>query len=131
MFNKFSQFMMGRYGNDKFNFALLILALIISILGQILSLWTLLVISYAFLGYTIFRSFSRNIAARTKEYNSFLRVYNPFSIWFNLKKKVFQQRKTYKYFKCPNCKQQLRAPRGRGKIHVTCQKCHKEFNKKV
>jgi ribosomal protein L37AE/L43A len=41
------------------------------------------------------------------------------------------QRKTYAIFKCPSCKQKLRAPKGRGKIQVTCSKCHNQFIKKV
>ena len=39
--------------------------------------------------------------------------------------------KMYAIFKCPNCKQKLRAPRGRGKIQVTCSKCRTQFIKKV
>ena len=43
----------------------------------------------------------------------------------------FKERNTYKYFRCPQCKQKLRAPRGRGKIQVTCQKCHHVFQTKT
>ena len=38
---------------------------------------------------------------------------------------------TYRYFKCPECKQKMRAPKGRGKIKVTCKHCHTQFVKKV
>ena len=34
-----------------------------------------------------------------------------------------QQRKQYKFFKCPMCKQEVRVPRGHGKICITCPKC--------
>ena len=42
-----------------------------------------------------------------------------------------RDRKHYKYFKCPTCKQVLRAPKGRGRIRVTCSRCHHIFEKKV
>ena len=58
-------------------------------------------------------------------------MWEPVKKWFRFQKQKFDQRGTYKYFKCPNCKQQLRAPRGRGKIEVTCQKCHTVFRTKT
>ena len=42
-----------------------------------------------------------------------------------------RDRKNYVYFKCPTCKQLLRAPKGRGKIRVTCSRCTSKFEKKV
>ena len=36
----------------------------------------------------------------------------------------------YSYFRCPQCGQQLRVPRGRGKISITCPKCGHQFIKK-
>lgn len=35
--------------------------------------------------------------------------------------------KEYKYIECPNCKQELRVPKKKGKIKVTCKKCHTKF----
>lgn len=37
----------------------------------------------------------------------------------------------HKYFLCPNCKQTVRVPRGRGQITITCPKCKQKFDKKV
>ena len=42
----------------------------------------------------------------------------------------FAQRKVYRYFRCPRCRQQLRVPRGRGRISITCPKCGTSFIKK-
>ncbi len=123
--------MYGRYGTDKLNLTLLIAGLVISLVGQILMLWPLSFVSFAIYGYALYRTFSRNIQARQKEYFTFLKLLTPITKWFKMRKMTFTQRKTYKYFKCPSCKQVLRAPKGRGKIQVTCQKCHKEFIKKV
>lgn len=125
------EFMYGRYGTDKLNLVLIGIGFIISIFGQLFSFYPLVIISYIFYGYSIYRMFSKNISARQKELYSFLKVWNPIVKWFKMRKTIFQNRKTYKYFKCPNCKQWLRAPRGRGKIQIDCQKCKKQFIKKV
>lgn len=127
---KLQQFMMGRYGADRLNFVLLILGIVLSVFGSLL-FWPLIILSYLVLIYVLFRSFSRNIPARQREYQAFLRVWNPVKGWFRFQKQRFSQRREYKYFRCPNCKQQLRAPRGRGKIEVTCQRCRTVFRKKV
>ena len=81
--------------------------------------------------WALFRTFSRNIPARQREYAAFLRFWSPIESWLRARKVRFSQRKQYKYFKCPNCRQELRAPRGRGKIEVTCQKCHNVFRTKT
>ena len=39
-------------------------------------------------------------------------------------------RKNYRFYKCPQCKQKVRVPKGRGKICITCPKCRTEFVKK-
>ena len=38
------------------------------------------------------------------------------------------QKIKYKIVSCPNCGQKLRLPRRKGKIIVTCKRCHNEFN---
>ena len=43
----------------------------------------------------------------------------------------FQNRKKYKYFKCPGCKAWLRLPRGAGVVTVTCSRCHTSFTQKA
>ena len=49
-----------------------------------------------------------------------------------LQKKIreIKQLKEYHIYKCPNCKQKLRVPRGRGRIAIRCRKCGTEFIKK-
>ena len=39
--------------------------------------------------------------------------------------------KEHKYLKCPKCKQEIRVPKGAGKIRITCPKCQEKFEKKV
>ncbi len=118
--------MYGRYGTDAFSFFLLGLGLVLTLLAGLFFRPLVLLADLLYL-YAIFRLFSRNIPARQKELSAFLRVWGPVKGWFSFQKRRFSERKLYRYFKCPNCKQALRAPRGRGKIEVTCQKCHKVF----
>lgn len=130
-FRKLQEFMYGRYGTDKFNVFLLILGLFMSLVGNLSRFSLIILIPYIIYGYAIFRMLSKNYVARRKENDAFLKIWNPIAKWFRFQKRKFDDRKTYTYFKCPNCHQQLRAPKGRGKIQVTCQNCRKEFVKKV
>lgn len=124
---KLQRFMYGRYGGDSFSIFLLIFGFVVSIVSSFI--WPYLaILSYLLYFYVIFRAFSRNIPARKKEYYAFMRVCNPVHSWCSFQKRRFNDRKEYKYFRCPNCKQRLRAPKKKGKIMVTCQKCHKEFS---
>lgn len=128
---KLRRFMYGRYGSDTLNLAMMIFGLVLAFIAQLTGFWPLTVLSYALYGYAIFRMLSRNISARQKEYFTFLKVWTPVQKWFRIKATAFRERKQYKYFRCPNCHQYLRAPRKRGKILVTCQRCRKEFNQKT
>lgn len=130
MYQWLQRFLYGRYGTDKFNFALLILGLVCSLLGVIF-FPPLAYVANLFYIYALFRCFSRNIPARQGEYRWFLKWYGAAAKWFGLQRQRFAQRKTFKYFKCPACGQQLRAPRRRGKIQVTCQRCHHIFQTKT
>lgn len=37
----------------------------------------------------------------------------------------------HKYFRCPNCGQMLRVPKGKGKISISCRNCGTTFQKKT
>ena len=128
---KLQEFMYGRYGGDTMNTVLLISGLVVSILGQLFNLTVHVLIAYVFYGYSIFRILSKNIYARQKELYSFMKIWTPVQKWYKMRVMIWKDRKNYRYFKCPNCGQYLRAPKGRGKIEVTCQKCRKQFIKKV
>ena len=129
-YERLERFLYGRYGTDKLNLALLIFGLILSLIGTLV-FWPVTLLADALYIWALFRTFSRNIPARQREYAAFLRFWSPIESWLRARKVRFSQRKQYKYFKCPNCRQELRAPRGRGKIEVTCQKCHNVFRTKT
>ena len=46
------------------------------------------------------------------------------------KQERLKQRKIYRFYKCPNCGQKVRVPKGKGKITITCPSCSERFVKK-
>lgn len=124
----FQRFMSGRYGSDEFSRFLCVFSLVCMVLG--LFLWPFYYAGMGLLIYCYFRMFSRNLSKRYAE-NQWYRQQRAVVVrWFDTQKKRFELRKTYHYFRCPHCKQQLRVPRGRGKISITCPKCGTSFIKK-
>lgn len=128
--SKFQQFMVGRYGTDdftKFISSMVMVCLVLSIFTK----WSLFYWGGIFLiGYSYFRMFSKNISVRYEENQKFLKLrYRVITKW-NLTKKHLSESKTHRFFKCPQCKQKVRVPKGRGKICITCPKCKTEFVKK-
>lgn len=124
---KMRKFMQGRYGADPFSLFLLIAGLVISFIAQLTSLLPLSILSYFIYAYSVFRILSKNIIARRKELGFFIKFISYPKRFITLKSKQFAERKIYKYFSCPICHQKLRAPKSRGKIQVTCQKCKNSF----
>ena len=132
---KFAQFMQGRYGNDPFNRFLSILALIfffvsmfcMRVPGVRFFYW----IAIALFLYQMFRTFSKNIEARRKECDIYFKVTDKIRRFFGIQKRRWNERADYVYFTCPSCKVQVRVPRGKGKVQITCPKCRTEFIKKT
>ena len=50
--------------------------------------------------------------------------------WFHLRRTMHRD-KEHRYFRCPSCGQQLRVPKGKGKITVTCRSCGASSRKKA
>lgn len=116
-------FMTGRYGTDQLNMVILGGGLAASLL----SVWirksglsvSLFLLSYGLMIWAIFRSMSRNTYKRYRENRAFQQ--------FFARLKDRQNR----YFDCPKCRQTVRVPRGKGKIAITCPRCHEKFVKKT
>ena len=119
----FRQFMMGRYGNDKLNMVILGGGLVVSLLSMFIHFMpvnlALVVLSYVMMGWAIFRTFSRNTYKRYQENRKYLMLVQ------RLKDRE------HRYFDCPRCHQQVRVPRGKGKIAISCPKCKEKFIKKT
>lgn len=126
---RIQRFMMGRYGTDQLNIALVIGCLIIQTIS-ILTGWGLaMIFSEACILYAIFRTFSRNIPKRYGENQVFLTYWSPWQKKINTKIHQFKERNTHVYYKCPQCKQTIRVPKGKGRIEIRCPKCHTTFVK--
>ena len=121
-----------RYGSDQLNMAILVAAVLVSLTNSVLTVFLrestvysgivapiLSVIVYGLLIYSFFRMFSRNIYKRQRENRRFTQL------WMRLKDR------NNRYFRCPNCKQTVRVPRGRGKICIRCPKCGEKFTRKT
>lgn len=121
--------MSGRYGFDQLSGFLCILSLILVVLGAWLS-GLLYWLGLALLLWCYFRIFSRNTQKRYAENLKYLSLQRQVQEWFARRKLRFEQRKTYRYFRCPHCRQSIRVPRGRGRISITCPKCGTSFIKK-
>ena len=129
----FQRFMSGRYGGDAFSNFLSLAALVVVVLGLFVpGLFGMLLgwLGWAVLIYSYYRIFSRNIPKRAAENRWFLAQRYAVQQRFAGARTRFAQRKVYRYFRCPRCRQQLRVPRGRGRISITCPKCGTSFIKK-
>ena len=124
-----SRFMAGRYGTDQLNNTLIITYVVLYLIS-IFTRWSVLYwIALVLVFVTLFRTLSRQIDRRRAENAKFLQLVRPVS----RKLKNFKARvrdKDHRYFKCPNCKQQMRVPRGKGRITVHCRSCGATFEEK-
>lgn len=123
--------MQGRYGPDQLSFFLLVLYLIITILSTFLRIPILTYVSLVLVIWCWFRLFSKNKYKRSAENTKFLRMVYPITSRFHKMKNRLRDRKTYKFYKCPSCKQELRVPKGKGEITITCPKCKTKFDKRT
>lgn len=123
MGNFFRRFMAGRYGSDKLNTALLLVAVVICLVSLFIPFpmvkLAMMAVYYSLMGYALFRMFSRNIYKRYQENRKYLQFLEKL------------RDREHRYYDCPKCRQQVRVPRGKGKIAITCPKCKEKFVKKT
>lgn len=124
-----SRFMAGRYGTDQLNNTMIITYVVLYLIS-IFTRWSVLYwIALVLVFVTLFRTMSRRLDRRRAENAKFLQLVRPMNRKFkNLKVRV--RDKDHRYFKCPNCKQQMRVPRGKGRITVHCRSCGATFEEK-
>ena len=116
-------FMVGRYGTDKLNMYILGAGVAMCIVSMFFSIpgvnVVLTLLSYVCMIWAICRSLSRNTYKRYQENRKFLLMLDKI------------KDREHRYFDCPRCRQQVRVPRGKGKISITCPKCRAKFVKKT
>ncbi|MBQ4429118.1 MAG: hypothetical protein II871_05040 [Clostridia bacterium] len=137
------------YGFDRLSRDALIASTILSCVGVIL--WRSVLgmvfcaVATLLMALILVRTLSPNIERRQDEligYESFAGAVSGFFI--GIYNKLFKKNAaytgggtkqakdpSYKYFKCPKCGREYRAPKGKGKIRVTCRECGEQFEKKI
>ena len=130
MKERMQRFMAGRYGNDQLNQFIFIVAIISMVLEIITrqSLFYTLTLVLLILAYV--RVFYRNINKRYEENMKFLQKKDAILNKFRKQKYYAAQRRNFHIYTCPQCKQKIRIPKGKGKISITCPKCRTSFIKK-
>lgn len=130
---KMAQFFYGRNGPDRITTVLTWISLPLAIVG----IFARGVVGYVFwglyvlcLGYIFFRMLSRNVYARQKEEQAFVRFFSKIGNFFRLQKRKLTD-KDHVYRKCPSCGSQLRLPKKKGKHSVRCPRCRGEFQVKI
>ena len=126
-----TKFFYGRYGSDQLNTAVMAFYLLLTVVNIFLRSIILNLIVWLLLFRALYRTLSRNIAARQRENAWFMRIWNRVLGWARRQKQRWQYRKTHVFRRCPGCKLYLRLPRRRGKHTVNCPKCGKPFSVRV
>lgn len=135
---RFAVLMQGRYGTDQLSRFLSLVVIILIVLDMIANAFLAFPgvqffvrisgIIYTVLLFVIyFRTFSRNIPRRYAENQKFLSFKEKLSSFFGKSGHNAGQRIEYNIYKCPQCRQKIRIPRGKGRIVVRCPKCGTEF----
>ena len=129
--NLLRRFLVGRYGPDQLGFVLVILSFLLSLFGQLFRWTPLLLLSWLVLFFAFYRIFSHKIEVRRKENEKLMVLWYTVSQRFQKQKARRADKRTHRYYHCPQCRQMLRVPKGRGKIKITCPKCGTQFIKKA
>lgn len=148
------KFMKDRYGADELTIVLGICGIVIALIGSLARIQWLNWVAIFVIIIAVLRGLSKNIDARRKENDAFVSATakvpglgsfvqslsggataarnsaaagttkQDFERTKKQAKQMWKKRKTNAFLKCPNCGQMLSVPKGKGKIIVTCPKCH-------
>ena len=130
MREKLRQFMIGRYGTDGLNQFLSIASIVMLLISLITRVSLFTYVGMVLLILCYYRSLSRNISKRTEENYKFYTLKDRIRSKFSSLRDQWNNRKLYHYYRCPQCRQKLRVPRGRGRIQISCPRCGTQFIKK-
>ena len=131
---KLAQFMYGRRGMDELSRFLLIAVIVLIVLSWVTSgllRSVIAVLELAGLVYCYVRVLSRDVYKRQKENAWYLRKRRAVVSWFRSLKDRWQQRKDYRFFRCPACRSLLRVPKNKGRLMLTCRKCGNRFERRT
>ena len=127
--NWLRRMMYGRYGGDQLSWFLLAVYVVLTLLAGLPHMGILSWLAMAVLLWGFYRTMSRQYDRRRAENARFLAAAGPAIRWYKMRRTIHRD-KEHRYFKCPNCGQYLRVPRGKGKITVNCRNCGVRFEEK-
>ena len=130
MREKFLHFMQGRYGADQLYRVMLIGGAVLVILSNFIFEVFFLLLGWILVVLAFVRAFSKDYSRRYAENQKFLELTGKIRKVFGKQRYVMEQRKDYHIYTCPQCRQKIRMPRGKGKVEISCPKCHTKFIKK-
>lgn len=127
---KMQRFMTGRYGQDALSLAMMYTAMVLLIVTLFWKNSIVAGIGSILVFLSFFRTISKNTSARRQELAAYQKVVWKVKSWFDLQKRKWNDRNTYRYFKC-KCGKTVRVPKGAGKIEIKCPVCGNKFIKTV
>ncbi|HRW25540.1 MAG TPA: hypothetical protein P5298_14110 [Spirochaetia bacterium] len=128
---KLAAFMSGRYGMDDLNKGLVGLYIVILLVNMGLRSQILSALIWPIMIYAIYRSYSRNVAARSAENEKYLALTKPVRRRLSLARRSITGFKRYRYRLCPRCKATIELPARKGSRSITCPKCRTEFEVRI
>ena len=128
---KIARYMVGRYGIDRLYYFLLAICFVIIIINTFIGSLILSLAESCLFIYAFYRVMSRNVYKRQQENEKFTKLIDKPKKFFNLQKCKLRDRNTHVYKKCPNCKNNLRLPKQKGKHTVVCPCCKTRFDVKI
>ena len=130
MRRRLEEMMRGRYGMDQLSRFMMWAGVAVLILNMFtgIPLLSTLVLADFILIYV--RMFSRNYAKMSAQNQKYLKLKYQAKQFIGDIPGWFRQKREYHVYRCPECGQKIRIPRGRGRIAITCPKCRNEFIRK-
>lgn len=125
--DRMRRFFYGRYGVDHLSIVLLALGMLLSILAQAFRRPALELLFFLCYALSIYRICSRDIYRRSRENSRLLSIWRKCASVVKLRVRMVREARTFRYLKCPDCKQRLRVPRKKGQINIRCSKCGAHF----
>ena len=132
--NREENFFKGRYGLDSLSIFCILICIVLDLIEfihpsgsfQYLGILGLLLLILCFL-----RAISRKKESRMRENEAFLSILSPLTNGMDRRAEEREQKKVFRFFNCPACKQRIRVPKGKGRIEITCPSCATKFIKKT
>lgn len=124
------RFMQGRVGVDELSRALVVAAIVLLVLELVTGVGLFSLLGLVCIVVAAVRSLSRNAAGRARECEAYRKAAARPRRWATLARKNWEGRKTARYFTCPGCGCILSVPKGKGKLRVTCPRCHAQTTRR-